>query len=174
MKTVSLTNSDKVALVDDADYAAVSRFSWALSDGYAIRYVPVSEHGERGKYRCQKMHIFLLGKRPGHDIDHKDGDPLNNQRSNLRHATKSQNNFNQRKTRGVSQYKGVYWHKIADKWHAQVCIDKRRIYLGLFTDESAAARAYDSAAVRYFGKFVRLNFPQLELQNTHEPRQIET
>lgn len=157
MRTIPLTNSDKIALVDDADYASVSQFSWWLHEGYVERSVPASKWR---KQQCQHLHVFLLGKKAGRVTDHEDGNPLNNQRYNLRHATHSQNNANRHKTWGASQYKGVFWNSQRSKWHAQIYIDGQRIYLGVFVDERAAARAYDCAALECFREFARPNFPQ--------------
>lgn len=97
-------------------------------------------------------------------LDHIDGDPTNNNISNLRPATTSQNYMNQKKTKLIngkqtsSRYKGVYWNKPAGKWHAHIKIDRKMKHLGSFTSEIEAASAYDVAATKYFGKFARLNF----------------
>lgn len=66
-----------------------------------------------------------------------------------------------RKTRpSSSQYIGVYWDKANSKWSVQIKIGSRRLYLGRFTDEQEAARAYDAAALEHYGPGARINFPQ--------------
>jgi hypothetical protein len=89
------------------------------------------------------------------DVDHKDGDPCNNRRSNLRIATSSDNGANRKRTWAASGYKGVYSH--GDRWRAQITKDQRRRHLGLFNTPEEAARAYNSAAGELFGEFAHLN-----------------
>lgn len=158
MRTIPLTNSDKVALVDDADYAAVSQFSWRLVEKYPIRVIPLSEHCQVGKVIQQRLHIFLFGGRPNFEVDHKDRNELNCQRGNLRWATKSQNAANSKKRPGTSRYKGVSWSRARHRWVAFIKINYQNIYLGGFAEEVDAARAYDKAARQYFGDFANPNF----------------
>ncbi len=110
------------------------------------------------------MHSFLMGKEVAL-VDHIDGDGLNNQRDNLRPATRSQNSQNRGKTRkNTSGFKGVTWCKQSQKWRAQIEIGggkvRKGLNLGLFENKADAARTYDSAAKLHFGEFARLNFPE--------------
>lgn len=106
------------------------------------------------------MHRFILDlKKEDPDVDHKDGNGLNNQRSNLRTATRAQNARNRRiRTDNTSGFKGVTWRKDLGKWNAFIEIKTKRIHLGYFTDPMEAACAYDMAAVKYFGEFAHCNF----------------
>jgi hypothetical protein len=105
-----------------------------------------------------RMHNVIMSFLEGYEIDHKDGDGLNNQRYNLRVTTHTQNMKNQRlRSNNTSGYKGVTWHKGAGKWYAQIQVDGKRTYLGLFTILEDAARAYDTAALEHYGEFARLN-----------------
>lgn len=160
MKEIVLTNSDEVALVDDSDFESVIQFSWDLgSDGYAYRYVSVKEHGTKGRYFRQTLHIFLLGKRVGFEIDHTNTIKLDCKRGNLRWATRSQNHANNKKRTGTtSKFKGVSWEKRDQKWLAQITVNGRNARLGTFTDEVEAAKFRDRAAIKAFGTFARLNF----------------
>jgi len=104
------------------------------------------------------MHRAILNAPPRMDVDHINGNGLNNTRENLRLCTRSQNMMNQRLKGGTSRFRGVSWLKGGAKWHAQVRANGKRLHLGLFTDETEAAMAYDAAARELFGDFARLNF----------------
>jgi hypothetical protein len=102
------------------------------------------------------MHRLLI---PGtHEVDHKNGDGLDNRRStNLRPATHQQNNANRAKARGSSRFKGVSWDRPSRRWYASIRGEGRSRNLGKFDSEVAAARAYNAAAVKFFGEYARLN-----------------
>jgi hypothetical protein len=133
--------------VDDEDYEYLHQWTWFLNkDGYAVRYTT-----NKGKRLTIRMHRMLV---EGREVDHRDGNPLNNQRNNLRAVTHQQNIFNNRKHKdGSSQYKGVSKHR--GKWRVQI----HSINLGSFTEERHAAMCYDLNAKALFGEYARLNFP---------------
>jgi hypothetical protein len=149
------------ALVSPQDYDRVCMIHWRVkfSGGapYAVAHVPGS--GKRG--RDMFMHRFILEAGPREIIDHRDGDGLNNTRENLRSATTQQNICNQQPHRDkkTSRLKGVYRLK-GGKYRAQIMVQRRKINLGDFREENAAARAYDDAARLLHGDFARLNFPE--------------
>lgn len=89
------------------------------------------------------------------EVDHRNGDRVDNRRANLRAATHLQNCQNAR-PKGQSRFKGVSRYR--ERWHARIKVPGRRIDLGSFHDEESAARAYDVAAREHFGEFARLNF----------------
>ena len=162
MKTIPLSKG-KYAIVDDEDYEELTKHKWCTRKQgrtfYAVRNIPTGS----GKWRVIKMHSTILGTLPGQEVDHVNGEGLDNRKSNLRFCTHAQNCMNQRPPQGCSSvYKGVHWHKSGGKWRAQIRLAGRRYHLGYFTDEIAAARAYDSAAMKYFGEFARLNLPRVE------------
>lgn len=148
-----------VARVDDEDYPLVASRSWCLSSSptSTVLYA-VTGRRVAGKSRNIKMHHLITG---AVGIDHIDGNGLNNQRANLRVATKSQNGANRGAVAGTSsQYKGVVWYKRDSCWQAAIRFENRNRHLGYFADELAAALAYDAAARSLFGEFARPNFPE--------------
>ena len=103
------------------------------------------------------MHRLLL---PETEVDHKSGDGLDNRRSNLRSATRSQNQANKfKKENTSSRFKGVYQRRNYRRFRAHIRVHGEEIHVGDFDSEIEAARAYDAAARKYHGEFARLNFP---------------
>ncbi len=94
-------------------------------------------------------------------MDHKDGNKQNNCSSNLRGCNQRENLQNRPKRFGsVSRFKGVFYDQRTGKWYAQISIANVPFWLGTFTDEVEAARAYDRVAIECFGEFAYLNFPE--------------
>lgn len=167
MKEIKLTQG-QVALVDDDDFERASAFKWfvqKVSYGfYAVRHKVTVEHGSYMYY----LHYFILGRdqkqRNGLEIDHINGNPLDNRKENLRVCTVRQNRCNRRKLEGsASRYKGVFYDKTRGKWSASIRTAGITYNLGRFYDEVEAAKAYDRAAKEMFGAFARLNFTESDL-----------
>ena len=164
MKLIPLTQG-KFAQVDDKDYAWLMRAGpWHAGRHrnafYAERHVVVD--GKRAKIG---MHAAIVGTfQTSKEPDHRDGDGLNNQRANLRRATRAQNNANRRKRRDghTSIFIGVYALKLRPgRFRACIEIHGKTKHLGSFRSEADAARAYDAAAFAAHGDFAKLNFPRL-------------
>lgn len=99
------------------------------------------------------------GAWPKHEIDHINGDRADNRLENLREATRRENMRNLRSVAGsTSKYIGVSWHKASKRWIAQVTVNGKGKYLGVFNCEIEAAKAYDAAARLHYGEFANPNF----------------
>lgn len=155
MKELILTNGEKVQL-DDQDYDYYNQWSWFRSHtGLVYR------HTRQGHIA---LHKLICPVSESMEVDHKDRNQLNCQRSNLRPATHSQNGANKIAPPNTSGYRGVYWNRAKGRFHAQIKKNKQTIYLGLYQSPEEAARAYDKAAKKYFGDFAILNFPEETIQ----------
>jgi hypothetical protein len=154
VKEIPLTQG-KFAVIDDEDYELVAAFNWKYSNkGYAAK-----NYQEDGKYKTLLMHRLIMSPKDGVFIDHIDGNPLNNKRSNLREVTNRQNCLNQKITkRNTSGYKGVCWSKFNKKWAATVRdSNQKQVHLGYFDNKHDAARMYNFWASDLYGEFARLN-----------------
>lgn len=160
MKKIKLTQG-KFVLVDDCDYEYLNQWKWCTgklrNTFYAVRGSRRSESKKRkliymSKVILQRMEIKFK------QVDHIDGNGLNNQRSNLRSATNQENLFNQGlRSDNTSGHKGVSWNKRVQKWQVCIRVNGKNKHLGLFDDIEDAARAYNQAAKKHYKKFARLN-----------------
>jgi len=156
VRSIPLTKG-YVALIDDEDYDIVSQWKWTALVSAKTVYACRRQWVE-GKKKIIYLHRQVMGIDDSRRIDHIDRDGLNNQKSNLRYATHTQNMNNKGPlSNGVSAYKGV--SPRGDKWRASICRDKKKIMLGTFASEDEAARAYDKAARELHGEFAYINFP---------------
>ena len=145
MKTIPLTRG-YTAIVDDADFELLSRYKWRATVITPRNKVIYARGSVRQNVRQNKsffMHRKIVGATKGQLVDHINRNGLDNRRCNLRFVTDSQNKYNCGKTKSnTSGFKGVVWHRKARKWQAQINVDKRTKYLGLFSNMSDAVAAY--------------------------------
>lgn len=132
--------------------------SWYLHcSGYARRSQFVPGTGKQQSLPMHRVIAQLMGLNPnGLEVDHVNGDKLDNRDENLRVATHAQNSKNKtrKRTDGTSsKFKGVSWDKRAGKWHARIMSGAVAVHLGRFEKEQDAANAYAVAAVRLHGEF---------------------
>lgn len=108
-------------------------------------------------YRLHRLAWFYVtGRWPVGDIDHINGDRSDNRWKNLREATRSQNMANMNGGKGRSGIKGVAWNSARKLWQAQIVVNGKCIYLGLFSGKEDAAAARREAAFKHHGSFARL------------------
>jgi len=161
MKLIPLTQG-KFAMVDDADYEWLNQWRWYavcfVSGGWYVRHNNMS----KTKTQTETMHALIMCNNPeGLYIDHKDGNGLNNQRSNLRFATMAENNRNRKlQKNNMCGYKGVQVRE-SGNFRCRIRVCGILINIGTYSHIENAARAYDTAAIKYFGEFAKLNFPLL-------------
>ena len=138
------------AIIDAEDAPLVAQYNWrAMVDDRAIYAV---RHKAGGG--SVLLHRELMEAEHGYEVDHIDGDGLNNRRSNIRAATKTQNQWNRRRpVTNKSGVKGVYWSAREKRWLAQIGVRGKRIHLGYFSDLEAAAAAYAAACTKLHGEF---------------------
>lgn len=147
-----------VTVVDDADYQVFGEHRWREKRCRGKIYAV--EAGKPGVF----LHREILGLVPGDGIiaDHRNNNPLDNRRSNLRQATATQNAQNGKTPKtNTTGYKGV-WLQRETRYRAGIRINKRTTHLGMFADPIDAAKAYDEAARKYHGEFALTNFPAPE------------
>jgi hypothetical protein len=166
MREIALTKG-KVALVDDEDFEVLSEYKWrAKCDGRTYYAARTIRHLD-GFCMIEQMHRVILARmlgRPlvkGEQVDHVDGDGLNNQHENLRLATSAQNKRNCRRhtTNPTSKYLGVCWRKDRQRWRAQIQIDGKQLYFGHFDGEFEAALAREQFIDARPELHARSNFP---------------
>jgi len=151
----------KYAIVDPQDYFRLNIYKWYAVRGghtfYAVRGIWV-------KQLRQSMRLFMqnciIRKPNGYIIDHINHNGLDNRKKNLRIATQAQNARNARypKKNCSSKYRGVWFNRQTKKWRASIVFNRKRKQIGYFKDEIQAAKAYDKAAMKYFGEYAILNF----------------
>lgn len=156
VREIELTRG-KIALVSAEDYERLSAVKWyAMKDSRSGTFT--AARGGGGRFIL--MHRLIIGDIPeGLEIDHINGDSLDNRRENLRICKHSQNRKNNKKYEtNTSGFMGVHFRTERQKWVAMIYADGKRQYLGHYDTPEEAAVAYDEAALRLHGEFATLNF----------------
>lgn len=169
MKVIHLTKG-RFSLVDDEDYERVNQFKWHANEKYPgcfyayrkawipseIRTSKIKGLIYHGYYKTIPMHRFIMNEPQNMEIDHIDGNGLNNQKNNLRLATHQQNMMNNRvrKTNKVG-VAGICWDKANSKWRAFIQYKGKSYKLGRFTNIADAIKARKDKEKELFGDFLR-------------------
>jgi hypothetical protein len=174
MRTIRLGDG-YVALVDDEDADRALSVRWTVKEPRqpgGSPYAVFVRHTKAGVVSLS-LHRFIAGANAGELVDHRNGEGLDNRRSNLRRCTSRENARNRtryvRRKRLSGGFLGVYYNKRARLWVASIHAgetdangEAKKISLKLYSTPEEAARVYDSAAAYYFGEFASLNFPEEE------------
>lgn len=165
MKTICLTRGEK-AIVDDADFESLSAYKWYVMVRPGCKHAArtINRNGHRSHVY---MHRQVLGARHGQLVDHANRNGLDNRRENLRMCSKAENAWNgNRNIKGkTSKFKGVCLkanRRERSPWLSTITINGKQKYVGTFKTEIEAAKAYDAAAVKFFGEFAATNFNRRE------------
>lgn len=154
MKLIPLTRG-KFASVDDKYFDWLNQWKWSFDGGYARRAIQVS-----GKHIKIYMHRLLMGF-PSETVDHINRNKIDNREDNLRVCGQQKNCSNSpKKKNNSSGYMGVSFDKSMRGWEAYIHPNRKKIHLGYFSDKESAAKARDVAAIKYFGEYANLNFPE--------------
>lgn len=162
IKMCSVKHGDWYLLLDEED-------AWVLNFGLGLwkdskREIPyvVFQNSKRNIHlRGKKLSRVLLDCPDNFIVDHINGNPMDNQRANLRITSQANNNKNAKKRRNsLSRYKGVCPSNKRGFWKAQIQSNYKKYAIGIFPSEEKAAEAYDKKALELFGEFAKLNYPK--------------
>jgi hypothetical protein len=140
MKEIELTQG-KVAFVDDEDFERLNLFKWYVNKNHNAFYA--KRHARGSSDKIVWMHREIIGYVPeGYEIDHINGNGLDNRRMNLQCVTHRRNLQNNHKVNKTSKYPGVSWDKKSNIWFSCIHIKGKTINLGRFKSELDAHTAY--------------------------------
>ncbi len=161
MRILKLSNRDIFTVIDEIDFEwAVAFYWWGWSPKPGVVYARTTSFGVRESlHRLISYKLFPDHESP--EVDHKNGNSLDNRRDNLRLATRGQNNANRRGwSPRFGGLRGLSLHR-SGKFRAQIRVNGQQKHLGHYSSPEEAARAYDKAATEHFGEFAVLNFPTI-------------
>ena len=148
-----MLSQGKFALVSPEDYEFIMKWKWCFNGKYAVR-IDGRKTVWMHRVIAERMGLKIDDK----EVDHRNHNGIDNRRENLRSATHADNQHNRPLSkRNTSGFKGVSWNKHRKKWVAHIKFNRKKIHLGYFTNKRKAAREYNRAAIKYFGKFAYLN-----------------
>jgi hypothetical protein len=155
---IPLRSGERV-LIDVDDYEKVSDYRWYYFRGTrpGVGYASTVRKID-GKNKSCFMHRLIMGAQSGIEVDHINGDGLDNRKQNLRLCNKSQQAANTGPNRcNTSGYKGVSFCRRENKWRSYITHNSKFRSLGYYETKEEAAFAYNEAARGYFGEFAYQN-----------------
>lgn len=153
MKKINI--SDNVLIVDADKFNSIKDFKISINKRResSTYYASIRVSGKK-----VLLHRYLLNVKDGQFVDHINGNGLDNRISNLRICSLSENQMNRKKqSNNTSGYKGVTWNKGKSKWAVRIQFNKKSKHIGYFDCVKEAAKAYNSAAIKYHKDFAILN-----------------
>jgi len=155
--TCFLAVGGQVVQFDLCDLECVKKYCLRLKKNKNGYYVQTFRTVEYKKYEYSMLHRVLMQPDRSEVVDHKNRNPLDNRRSNLRNCTRTENNQHSISS-GKAKFKGVRYYRYGQKnWMARIVHEKKELILGYFSTPLEAAKAYNVAAKKYFGEFALLN-----------------
>ena len=153
-----LMTGGRTVTIDIGDFPLAAQYRWSSDCGYPQTAIRVD-----GRQVKMRLHRLLLDAPDGKVVDHRDGDPGNCRRTNLRICTQRENVYNTRRTsQNTTGWKGVQRHKASATYFVQIKMRGIQHRVGKFDTPEEAARGYDFLARSFFGQFARLNFQDNE------------
>lgn len=153
---VTIQVADKIIILDEEDFKSLpsGHYFKLDKDGYPLLYFYSKETRREENVRLGR---WVMHNPKGLLVDHINHNILDNRRCNLRATTAAQNSRNRRPHKNTtSRFKGVCRTR-SGKWQAQIKVDLKSVYLGMFDDELEAAKAYNEAARKAYGEYAYLN-----------------
>lgn len=144
MKTIPLTQGF-VAVVDEEDYENLTQFEWQTKRDRGTSYARRKTSRRDGRRKTVYMHRLILNAPPGVEVDHVNGDGLDNRRKNLRLATRELNNRNSHRRRETLRRMPMGVRKHWNRYQAHLTRGGKRVLLGSFGDPMEAYAAYLAA-----------------------------
>jgi hypothetical protein len=145
-----LLSGGQVTTVDESDYEWLSSYRWSIAgtpkQGKSYAATSIIRDGRR---QTTYMHRLILNAPHGVEVDHIDGDSLNNIRANLRLVTTAQQRQNITFRRSTTGVRGVTWSKQKGKYQVRVKVNGHTYHGGFYDALEEAAKAAVVARKRY-------------------------
>lgn len=144
-------------LIDEEDLDIVSRYYWRISHAHGGKWYVLRQTGHKHQ-KLILLHRFLLNAPKNKEVDHINGNTLDNRKCNLRLCEHAENMRNRKMNKNnKTGYKGVSLRKDKNLYTAEIQIDYKTVHLGFFKSSKEAALAYNKKAIELYGEFAQLN-----------------